>query len=128
MTHAAAGWIEPELGRQRLRRCGSGPASLQEFSVDWSLEFKHNEEFEAINSQNKKILIENERLQVEIKYQNFIHSDLAYCITTHVAQGSKYDFPHSIYEHQSFEQSLLHTSMSRSTKTILIELIINQKY
>ncbi len=35
----------------------------------------------------------------------------------HVSQGSTYDFPYSIYVYQYFDQPLLYTSMSRSTKT-----------
>ncbi len=59
-------------------------------------ELKNNEEFEVIDIKNKKILIKNDRLQIELSYQIFKHFDLAYCITTHVSQGSTYDFPYSI--------------------------------
>jgi len=86
-------------------------------------ELKNNEEFEVIDIKNKKISIKNDRLQIELSYQNFIHFDLAYCITTHVSQGSTYDFPYSIYEYQYFDQPLLYTSMSRSTKKSYINLI-----
>ena len=89
---------------------------VQELSVDWNQELKNNEEFEVIDIKNKKILIKNDRLQIELSYQIFKHFDLAYCITTHVSQGSTYDFPYSIYEYQYFDQPLLYTSMSRSTK------------
>ena len=61
---------------------------VQELSVDWNQELKNNEEFEVIDIKNKKILIKNDRLQIELSYQNFKHFDLAYCITTHVSQGS----------------------------------------
>ena len=48
---------------------------------------------------------------------------IADCITTHVSQGSTYDFPYSIYEYKYFDQPLLYTSMSRSTKESYINLI-----
>jgi hypothetical protein len=96
---------------------------VEDLSVDWSVELKNNEEFEVIDIKNKKILIKNDRLQIELSYQNFKHFDLAYCITTHVSQGSTYDFPYSIYEYQYFDQPLLYTSMSRSTKKSYINLI-----
>ncbi len=75
---------------------------VQELSVDWNQELKNNEEFEVIDVKNKKILIENDRLQIELSYQNFKHFDLAYRIPTHVSQGSTYDFPYSIYKYQYF--------------------------
>ena len=96
---------------------------VDELNVDWNQELKNNEEFEVIDIKNKKILIKNDRLQIELSYQNFKHFDLAYCITTHVSQGSTYDFPYSIYEYQYFDQALLYTSMSRSTKKSYINLI-----
>ena len=95
----------------------------QELKVEWDVELKNNEEFEVISIKDKKILIKNDRLQVELNYQNFSHFDLAYCITTHVSQGSTYDFPYSIYEYQYFDKALLYTSMSRSTKKSYINLI-----
>jgi hypothetical protein len=97
--------------------------TVHDLSVDWSVELKNNEEFEVINMNDKNILIKNDRLQIELSYQNFKHFDLAYCITTHVSQGSTYDFPYSIYEYQYFDQPLLYTSMSRSTKKSYINLI-----
>ncbi len=97
--------------------------NIKELSVEWNQELKNNEEFEVIDIKNKKILIKNDRLQIELSYQNFKHFDLAYCITTHVSQGSTYDFPYSIYEYQYFDQPLLYTSMSRSTKKSYINLI-----
>ena len=66
--------------------------------------------------ENKSITIENDWLKVVITHKELTHFDLAYCITTHVRQGSTYDFPQSIYECQYFYQVLLFTSMSRSTK------------
>jgi hypothetical protein len=86
-------------------------------------ELKNNEEFEVINVDNKTITIKNDRLNVVITHQQFNHFDLSYCITTHVSQGSTYDFPYSIYEYQYFDQPLLYTSMSRSTKKSYINLI-----
>jgi ATP-dependent exoDNAse (exonuclease V) alpha subunit len=86
-------------------------------------ELKNNEELEVINVDNKTITIKNDRLNVVITHQQFNHFDLSYCITTHVSQGSTYDFPYSIYEYQYFDQPLLNTSMSRSTKKSYINLI-----
>ena len=48
---------------------------------------------------------------------------MAYCITTHVSQGSTYDFPYSIYEYRYFDKKLLYTAMSRSTKKSNINFI-----
>ena len=70
---------------------------VDELGVDWNQELKNNEEFEVIGIKDKTILIKNDRLQIEISHQNFTRFDLAYCITTHVSQGSTYDFPYSIY-------------------------------
>ena len=64
-------------------------------------------------------------------HQNFKQFDLAYCITTHVSQGSTYDFPYSIYEYQYSYQYLLYTAMSRSTQKSHINFIdysINRLY
>ena len=75
-------------------------------------ELKNNEEFEVIGVDHETITIKYDRLQCDITHKIFIHFDLAYCITTHVSQGSTYDFPYSIYEYQYFDQPLLYTSMS----------------
>jgi hypothetical protein len=96
---------------------------VEDLSVDWSVELKNNEEFEVIDMNDKNILIKNDRLQIELSHQNFKQFDLAYCITTHVSQGSTYNFPYSIYEYQYFDQPLLYTSMSRSTQKSYINLI-----
>jgi hypothetical protein len=92
-------------------------------TVNKTNELKNNEEFEVINLDDKTITIKNDRLQVVITHKDFTHFDLSYCITTHVSQGSTYDFPYSIYEYQYFDQALLYTSMSRSTKKSYINLI-----
>jgi hypothetical protein len=86
-------------------------------------ELKNNEEFEVIFVDDKCITIQNDRLQVKLNHKQFANFDLAYCITTHVSQGSTYDFPYSIYEYQYFDKALLYTSMSRSTKKSYINLI-----
>ncbi len=43
---------------------------VQELSVDWNQELKNNEELEVIDIKNKEILIKNDRLQIELSYQN----------------------------------------------------------
>jgi hypothetical protein len=48
---------------------------------------------------------------------------MAYCITTHVSQGSTYNFPYSIYEYKYFNKKLLYTAMSRSTNKCNINFI-----
>ena len=48
---------------------------------------------------------------------------MAYCITTHVSQGSTYNFPYSIYEYKYFNKKLLYTAMSRSTNKSNINFI-----
>ncbi len=68
------------------------------------IELKNNFEFEVLNVTNKRITIENDRLEVDINHKHFKPFDLAYCMTTHVSQGSTYDFPYSIYEYQYFVQ------------------------
>ena len=92
-------------------------------TINKTVELKNNEEFEVINLDDKTITIKNDRLQVVITHKDFAHFDLSYCITTHTSQGSTYDFPYSIYEYQYFDQALLYTSMSRSTKKSYINLI-----
>jgi hypothetical protein len=89
------------------------------------MEFKNNEEFEVIKIDNKTITIKNDILEADINHGQFTHFDLAYCITTHVSEGSTYDFPysHGIYEYQYFDQPLLYTSMSRSNEKSYINLI-----
>jgi hypothetical protein len=87
------------------------------------MDLKNNEEFEVIDFNNKNLTIKNDRIEINISHNHFKHFDLAYCITTHTSQGSTYDFPYSIYEYQYFDQPLLYTSMSRSTKKSYINLI-----
>ena len=84
---------------------------------------KNNEEFEVTNFNDKNITIKNKRLETSITLKEFKHFELSYCITTHVSQGSTYDFPYSIYEYQYFDQPLLYTIMSISTKKSNINLI-----
>ena len=86
-------------------------------------DLKNNEEFEVINIDNKTIEIKNNRLTCTIKHDIFKHFDMAYCITTHTAQGSTYDFPFSIYEYRYFDKKLLYTAMSRSTQKSYVNFI-----
>ena len=86
-------------------------------------ELKNNEEFEVINIDDKTIEIKNNRLTCMIKHDLFKHFDMAYCITTHVSQGSTYDFPFSIYEYRYFNKKLLYTAMSISTQKSNINFI-----
>ena len=86
-------------------------------------DLKNNEEFEVINVDSKTIEIKNDRLSCTIKHDQFKHFDLTYCITTHTAQGSTYDFPYSIYEYRYFDKKLLYTAMSRSTQKQNINFI-----
>jgi hypothetical protein len=44
-------------------------------------------------------------------------------LTTHVSQGSTYDCPYNIYGYQCFDQPLIYTNMSRSTKKSCINLV-----
>ena len=89
----------------------------------YEYELKNNEEFEVINVNSKTIQIKNDRLTCRIKHDSFKHFDMAYCITTHVSQGSTYDFPYSIYEYKYFDKKLLYTAMSRSTNKSNINFI-----
>ena len=57
-----------------------------------TIELKNNEEFKVVKIDNKTITIKNDRLEADINHKQFTHFDLAYCITTHVSQGSTYDF------------------------------------
>ncbi len=70
---------------------------------------------------NNYIIINNFKVFVGLPV--ICKSTMSYCITTHVSQGSTYNFPYSIYEYQFFYQPLLYTSMSRSTKKRYINLI-----
>jgi ATP-dependent exoDNAse (exonuclease V) alpha subunit len=65
------------------------------------IELKNNE---VIHVTNKSMTIKNDRLEVDINHKHFKHFDLAYCINTHVSQGSTYDLLYSIYEYQYFDQ------------------------
>jgi hypothetical protein len=56
-------------------------------------ELKNNEEYEVIKVESKTIEIKNDRLRCIIKHTDFKHFDMAYCITTHTAQGSTYNSP-----------------------------------
>jgi hypothetical protein len=92
-------------------------------TINKTIDLKNNEEYEVINVDNKTLTIKNDRLEAIITHQQFKHFDLSYCITTHVSQGSTYDFPYSIYEYQYFDQYLLYTAMSRSTQKSYINFI-----
>ena len=96
--------------------------SKKTMTID-SKELKNNEEFEVINVDSKTIEIKNDRLTCIIKHTDFKHFDMSYCITTHVSQGSTYDFPYSIYEYKYFNKKLLYTAMSRSTNKSNINFI-----
>jgi len=96
--------------------------SKKTMTID-SNELKNNEEFEVINVDSKTIEIKNDRLTCIIKHTDFKHFDMAYCITTHVSQGSTYNFPYSIYEYKYFDKKLLYTAMSRSTNKSNINFI-----
>ena len=48
---------------------------------------------------------------------------IAYCITTHSAQGESYDFPYAIYEFNKMDARLRYVALSRSTKKEYINMI-----
>ncbi len=63
--------------------------------INKTIDLKIIEEYEVINVDDKMITIKNDRLQAVITNHQFKHFDLSYSITTHVSQGSTYDFPYS---------------------------------
>ncbi len=98
-------------------------------TIHKTIDLKNNGEYEVVYFDDETITIKNNRLEAVITHQQFKYFYIACCITTHVSQGSTYDFPYSIYEYQYFEQCLFYTAMSRSTqKSYFYLLIINHKY
>ena len=79
-------------------------------------------EFEVIDFDNSNIKIKSEITKeiIKIKYDELKHFQLAYCITTHCAQGSTFNFDYSIYEWQYFTREKMYVAISRATKRSLI--------
>jgi ATP-dependent exoDNAse (exonuclease V) alpha subunit len=48
---------------------------------------------------------------------------LAYCITTHSAQGATYDFEYSIYDWELMNKRLKFVALSRATSESLINIM-----
>ena len=85
------------------------------------------------DNSNIKIKSEITKEIIKIKYDELKHFQLAYCITTHCAQGSTFDFEYSIYEWQYFTREMMYVAISRATKRSLInfcetEYKLNQGY
>ena len=49
--------------------------------------------------------------------------NVAYCITTHKAQGATFDEPYTIHEFEKFDERLRYVALSRSTDIQLINII-----
>jgi hypothetical protein len=48
--------------------------------------------------------------------------DVAYCMTTHKAQGSGFDEPFAIYEYDKMNKELLYTAIGRGTKSDFVRI------
>ncbi len=64
---------------------------------------------------NKATTIKNDRLGAVTAHQQFKHFDLAYCITTHVSQGSTYHFP-DIHTYWKIRKDLVGIRTKKETK------------
>ena len=75
----------------------------------------------AVDDENITITDGKSTMQIETK--NFTRLlNLAYCITTHCAQGQTYDHPYSIYEFHRMDARLRYVALSRSTKKSFINI------
>ena len=70
------------------------------------------------------ITITDGKATMEIETKNFTRLfNLAYCITTHCAQGQTYNHPYTIYEFNRMDGRFKYVALSRSTKKSFINLI-----
>ena len=64
---------------------------------------------------NKEVVISKDQFQKMFR--------MAYCITTHSAQGATYDFPYSIYDWHLMDKRLKYFALSRSTSEKHINIV-----
>ena len=69
------------------------------------------------------IIVFDEDREQEIPIPEFVKMfNVAYCITTHRAQGMSIDEPYTIYEFELFDERLRYVALSRATDKNLINI------
>ena len=85
----------------------------------------NNETFTIKEIRRKEdiIIVFDEDREQEIPIPEFVKMfNVAYCITTHRAQGMSIDEPYTIYEFELFDERLRYVALSRATDKSLINI------
>ena len=79
-------------------------------------DYVNNEDFIVVSYDTEKILIKNERQELEITREVLLRDFKPfYACTVHKAQGMEFNFPYTIYGWNYMSPNMLYTAISRST-------------
>jgi hypothetical protein len=107
----------------KLGSVGSHVICTKNVTIDGRF-FANNEMFEVVNRGSIKRLFtdEDETVQVESWAEFLKVCELAYCITTHKAQGATIRVPYTIYEFARMEAECKYTALTRTSDPNLIRI------
>ena len=86
----------------------------------------NNETFiiKSIKLKDDEILVADEVSERTVPIPEFNRMfNVAYCITTHKAQGATFDEAYTIHEFEQFDERLKYVALSRATDLNLINII-----
>ena len=87
-------------------------------------DFSNNDQFIVQKVAATLITLTDGHATMEIITEEFTRLlNLAYCITTHSAQGATFDYPYTIHEFHKMDARLKYVSLSRATKKEYINMI-----
>jgi predicted GIY-YIG superfamily endonuclease len=91
-------------------------------------DYVNNEDFIIVSYDDKKIVIKNERQEIEITRETLLKDFKAfYACTVHKAQGMEFNFPYTIYGWSHMSPNMLYTAISRSTCIENVNLVYGIK-
>ena len=116
--------LDYDPNSQDVRLCAGMPIISRRNNRD--LGIYNNETFtiKEIRRNDDVIIIFDEDREHPIPIVEFTKMfNVAYCITTHRAQGATFDEPYTIYEWELFDERLRYVALSRATDANLINII-----
>ena len=109
---------------QDVRLCAGMPVIARKNNKD--LNIFNNETFiiKSIKLKDDEILVADEVSERTVPIPEFNRTfNVAYCITTHKAQGATFDEAYTIHEFEQFDERLKYVALSRATDLNLINII-----
>jgi len=116
--------LDYDQNSQDVKLCSGMPVISRKNSKDLNIYNNETYTIKEIRHKEKIVIVVDDSKEQEVKFEEFSKMfNVAFCITTHKAQGATFDEPYTIHEFEKFDNRLKYVALSRSTNINHINII-----